>query len=151
MAETTLLLADEEATVAAGSRLAPALRPGDIVALAGDLGAGKTSFARGLLAGLGLADEAPSPSFAIVLAYDPPEVRLPIWHVDLFRLDDPEEADELGLDEVLADGVLVIEWPERLGRALPASALRLRLDGDGAGRRLTCHLPASWAARWPFR
>ena len=151
MAEVVIALADAEATIAAGARLAPVLQPGDVVSLAGDLGAGKTSFARGLLAGLGLAGEAPSPSFALVIPYDPPEVRLPVWHVDLYRIEDPAEAEELGLDEVLGDGVLVLEWPERLGRALPERALLLRLEPDGAGRCLTCHVPAAWQARWPFR
>lgn len=143
-------LPDVAATEAAGAALAPLLRAGDVVALEGDLGAGKTSFARGVLAALGLAEEAPSPSFAIVQAYASPEVRLPIWHVDLYRLDSPDEAAELGLDEVLEDGALLIEWPDRLGNRLWADALRLTLETtpDGA-RRLTWAVPAAWEARWP--
>lgn len=143
-------LPDVAATEAAGALLAPLLRHGDVVALEGDLGAGKTSFARGVLAALGLAGEAPSPSFAIVQAYAPPEVRLPVWHVDLYRLDSPEETQELGLDEVLEDGALLIEWPDRLGDRLWPDTLRLALQStpDGA-RRLTWAVPAAWEARWP--
>lgn len=143
-------LPDAAATEAAGAALAPLLRAGDVVALEGDLGAGKTSLARGLLAALGLMEEAPSPSFAIVQAYGPPEVRLPVWHVDLYRLDSPDEAVELGLDEVLEDGALLIEWPDRLGDRLGPDALRLALatTPDGA-RRLTWTVPAAWEGRWP--
>lgn len=145
-----MILADAAATEVAGAALAPLLRAGDVVALFGDLGAGKTTFARGLLAALGLAEEAPSPTFAIVQAYAPPEVRLPIAHVDLYRLDQAEEAEELGLDDMLEDGALLIEWPERLGDRLWPSALRLHLAVDPAGgRRLTWHRPAAWECRWP--
>lgn len=147
-----MLLADPAATEAAGAALAAVLRPGDAVALQGDLGAGKTTFARGLLAALGLEEEAPSPSFAIVQAYAPPEVRFPVWHVDLYRLEDPEEALQLGLDDARIDTALIIEWPERLGPALWADTLRLRLDaGPDGARRLTWQAPASWEARWPPR
>ena len=92
----------------AGAALADVLQPGDVIALNGDLGAGKTTLARGILAALGLAEEAPSPTFAIVQPYEPPLVRLPVAHVDLYRLDEPEDAEELGLDDYLADGVLLI-------------------------------------------
>jgi tRNA threonylcarbamoyladenosine biosynthesis protein TsaE len=143
-------LADAAATDAAGRALAPLLQPGDVIALSGDLGAGKTSLARGLLAALGLTEEAPSPSYAIVIPYDPPQVRLPVWHVDLYRLDDPEEAMELGLDDALLDGVLLIEWPERLGWLWP-DALRLHINVPADGpRRLTATVPPSWKDRWPF-
>lgn len=147
-----LLLPDPAATEAAGALLATVLRPGDAVALAGDLGAGKTTFARGLLAALGLEGEAPSPSFAIVQAYEPPEIRFPVWHIDLYRIDRPEEALELGLDDARADAALVIEWPERLGSALWADTLHLHLATEpGGARRLTWEAPASWETRWPPR
>ena len=126
-----------------GRALAPLLRAGDVVALFGDLGAGKTSLARGVLAALGLAEEAPSPTFAIVQPYAPPEVSLPVAHVDLYRIDAAEDADELGLDELLEDGALLVEWPERLGgERLWPHALRLTLapDAGSGGRRLTWHV-----------
>jgi tRNA threonylcarbamoyladenosine biosynthesis protein TsaE len=147
-----LLLPDVAATEALGRALAPLLRAGDVVALFGDLGMGKTSFARGALAALGLAEEAPSPTFAIVQPYAPPEVSLPVGHVDLYRLDDPDDAVELGLDEMLEDGALLVEWPERLGDALWPQALRLTFEaGPDGGRRLTWAVPAAWEARWPPR
>ena len=150
MTAYALNLADAAATDAAGRALAPLLQPGDVIALSGDLGAGKTSLARGLLAALGLTEEAPSPSYAIVIPYDPPTVRLPVWHVDLYRLDDPEEAMELGLDDALLDGVLLIEWPERLGWLWP-DTLRLHINVPEDGpRRLTATVPPSWKDRWPF-
>ena len=98
-----------------GAALAPLLRPGDVVALRGDLGAGKTTLARGLLAALGLEEEAPSPSFAIVQPYAPPEVSLPVAHVDLYRLKDAADAGKLGLDDYLDDGGLLNECLGRLG------------------------------------
>jgi tRNA threonylcarbamoyladenosine biosynthesis protein TsaE len=140
------------ATEMLGRRLGALLRSGDVVALFGDLGAGKTSLARGALAALGLAEEAPSPTFAIVQPYAPPEVSLPVAHVDLYRIDDPDDVVELGLDDMLEDGALLIEWPERLGDALWPQALRLTLEPEAAGgRRLTWAVPAAWEARWPPR
>lgn len=124
------------------------LAPSDIVALSGDLGAGKTCLARGILLGAGFAGEVPSPSFALVIPYDPPVVRLPVWHVDLYRLEAPEDAEQLALDEVLTDGALIIEWPERLGNRLWPEALMLRLDPIDDGRILTARVPPSWSARW---
>jgi len=138
--------------MAAGAALAPCLRPGDIVALRGGLGAGKTTLVRGMLRALGLEEEAPSPTFAIVQPYAPPDVSLPLAHVDLYRLDMPEEAAELGLDEYLLDGALVIEWPERLGAALWPDALMvdIAVAPDDGIRRLTASVPPSWKDRWPF-
>ena len=136
-------LADPHATEAIGASLASVLAPGDVITLEGPLGAGKTSIARGLLAALGLAGEAPSPSFAIVQPYAPPEVRLPV------RIDDPREMDELGLDEARYDSALLIEWAERAGPDAWPDALRLRLEilPDGA-RGLTWAAPAAWEQRW---
>jgi tRNA threonylcarbamoyladenosine biosynthesis protein TsaE len=144
-----MLLRSPEESLELGRRLAELARPGDVIALSGPLGAGKTSIARGLLAALGLEEEAPSPSFAIVQPYDPPEVRFPVLHVDLYRLDDPEEALELGLDDARIDSLLVVEWPERLGEAAWRDALWLSLDvaPDGA-RALTAKVPAAWKDRW---
>jgi tRNA threonylcarbamoyladenosine biosynthesis protein TsaE len=148
MSET--LLCDAAATEAVGHALALLVRAGDVIALFGDLGAGKTTLSRGLLAGLGLVGEAPSPTFAIVQPYAPPEVALPVAHVDLYRIDDADDIVELGLDEFRADGVLLVEWPERMGDRIWPDALRIRLTAtvDGA-RRLTAEVPPSWEARWP--
>lgn len=140
-------LADAAASHALGIALAGVALPGDVITLAGPLGAGKTSIARGLLAGLGLEGEAPSPSFAIVQPYDPPEVAFPVLHVDLYRLDDPGEMAELGLDEARHDALLIIEWPERGGDWPDALALTLAVASDGA-RSLTADVSASWEARW---
>jgi tRNA threonylcarbamoyladenosine biosynthesis protein TsaE len=145
------MLANEAATLALGRALGGQVRPGDVVTLSGDLGAGKTTVARGLLATLGLAGEAPSPTFAIVQTYAPPETRLPVAHVDLYRIEHEEEAEELGLDDLRGDHLLLVEWPERLGAAMWRDALRLRLDpvAEG-GRRLTVEVPPSWEGRWPL-
>ncbi|UAK25376.1 tRNA (adenosine(37)-N6)-threonylcarbamoyltransferase complex ATPase subunit type 1 TsaE [Sphingomonas nostoxanthinifaciens] len=145
-----IALPDEAAADALGAAIADLLRPGDAIALSGPLGAGKTTLARGILRGLGLAGEAPSPSFPIVIAYAPPELRLPLWHVDLYRIEDADEIDELGLDDARTDSVLLIEWPERMGGRLWPDMLRLALDdvADG-GRRLTWVAPDAWDGRWP--
>ena len=141
------MIVDPATLDALAARLAAVLRPGDVLALSGDLGAGKTTFARGVLRGLGWLGEVPSPSFTLVQTYDTVP---PLWHVDLYRLDRADEADALGLDDIWDEAVVLIEWPERLGSRLPAQALRLRLDGAGeATRSLTATVPKSWEGRWP--
>jgi tRNA threonylcarbamoyladenosine biosynthesis protein TsaE len=145
-----MILPDLAATEAVGARLADVAEMGDVILLSGDLGAGKTSLARGFLAALGLEGEAPSPSFAIVQPYAPPEVRMPVLHVDLYRIDDPAEIEELGLDEARYDSVLLIEWPERAGEGRWPEALRLSLEHlPEGGRRLTWQGSAAWERRWP--
>ena len=147
---TGIRLPDPAATEAFGASLAARVRPGDVITLQGGLGMGKTSVARGLLAALGLAGEAPSPSFAIVQPYEPPEVNLPVLHVDLYRIEDAEELEELGLAEALTDTLLLVEWPERAPGYWPqALALTLQPGPDG-GRILTADVPASWKPRWPI-
>jgi tRNA threonylcarbamoyladenosine biosynthesis protein TsaE len=139
-----------EETEAVGRALAAALRPGDVVALYGDLGAGKTTLARGVLRGLGFAGEVTSPTFPIVQPYE--QLDLPVWHVDLYRIEHPSEIAELALEEALEDGALLIEWPERLGASLWPETLKLRLERDGPeARALTAELPPAWGGRWPFR
>ena len=141
-----MILADEDATAAFGATLAGKLEARDVVTLSGPLGVGKTALVRGLLAALGHEGEVPSPSFAIVQPYD--ELKLPIWHVDLFRLDDPSELEELGL-ETASDGALLIEWPEKAGQGTWSDALRLTLEfADAGARRLTASVPPSWQSRW---
>lgn len=151
----SIILPDEDATLAFGERIAASLRPGDAIALHGDLGAGKTTLARGILQALGLQAEAPSPTFAIVQPYEPPETQFPVWHIDLYRIEDSEETIELGLDDARRDVALLIEWPERLGARLWSDALHLHLNieprqnGQSAARRLTATVPPAWETRWP--
>ena len=116
-----------EETRALGARLASALGPGDVVVLRGDLGAGKSEFARGVARGLGIAGPVPSPSFTILNAYD--EGRLPLYHFDWYRVSDPEEIAEMGFEEQLhGDGVSLIEWSERAPEYVPNRALLIRID-----------------------
>ena len=144
-----MILADEQATAAFAASLAPLLRPGDVVTLSGDLGAGKTTFVRHLLEALGHAGEVPSPSFAIVQPYEATEP--PAWHVDLYRLEERSEIEELGLDSA-ADAVLLIEWPERAGEDAWPGALVLTFEFSEKGYRiLTAKVPPSWEERWPPR
>jgi len=148
---TVLRLEDPAATEAFGAKLAAHVKAGDVIALTGTLGAGKTSLARGMLAALGLVGEAPSPSFAIVQPYAPPEVRLPVLHVDLYRIDDPDEIVELALDDARYDSVLIVEWPERAGPDYWPDALRLDLTIEPDGTRgLTAGVPEGWTRRWPI-
>ena len=144
-------LTDADATEAFGQALAAQLRPGDVVALFGTLGAGKTTLARGILRGLGHHGDVASPTFPIVQTYAAPDTRIPVWHVDLYRIEDEAELEELGLDEAKQEGVLLIEWPERLSYLWP-DALKLNLAAaDGGGRALTAQVPPAWGARWPPR
>ena len=146
----TLDLSDDTATAALGARLGAAARPGDVIALYGDLGAGKTTLARGLIQHLiGAGTEAPSPTFTLVQTYQGPS--FPIWHFDLYRLNEPGEARELGLEEAV-DGLALIEWPERLGRDLPHQRLEVRLsfgspERIGAGRIARLVDLDDWSAR----
>ncbi|MGN6059162.1 MAG: tRNA (adenosine(37)-N6)-threonylcarbamoyltransferase complex ATPase subunit type 1 TsaE [Sphingomicrobium sp.] len=144
-----MILANEEATAAIGAALAELARAGDVITLSGPLGVGKTALARGFLAALGHGGEVPSPSFAIVQPYE--DLDPPVWHVDLYRIEDPSEIPELGLDSA-SDAVLIVEWPERGGGRLWPEALTLTLDFGEAGERiLTAKVPPSWEGRWPPR
>jgi tRNA threonylcarbamoyladenosine biosynthesis protein TsaE len=144
-----MILEDEQATARLGAALAGVAAAGDVIALEGPLGVGKTALARGFLAALGHEGEVPSPSFAIVQPYD--DVEPPVWHVDLYRIEQASELEELGLDSA-GDAVLLVEWPERAGDNAWPDALRLSLDFAAAGaRRLTAKVPPSWEARWPPR
>ncbi|MDP8993522.1 MAG: tRNA (adenosine(37)-N6)-threonylcarbamoyltransferase complex ATPase subunit type 1 TsaE [Pseudomonadota bacterium] len=147
-----IALPSPEATEAFGARLGAALRAGDVVALHGELGAGKTTLVRGMLRGLGFDGDVASPTFPLVVAYGPAESRVPLWHIDLYRIEDPEEIDQLGLDEARAEAALAIEWPERLGGRLWEDALGLTLAAaGGGGRALTAEVPPAWGERWPPR
>jgi tRNA threonylcarbamoyladenosine biosynthesis protein TsaE len=127
--ERRLVSGDAAATRDLGARLAPAARAGDLVCLRGDLGAGKTQLAKGFGAGLGVTDTISSPSFVLMAEY---AGRLPLFHVDLYRLADAADALAGGLlDERQADGVTLVEWPERMGPFLPASRLDVMIEGTG--------------------
>jgi tRNA threonylcarbamoyladenosine biosynthesis protein TsaE len=144
-----MILASEAETKAFGGALAQEAEPGDVITLSGPLGVGKTALARGFLRALGHEGEAPSPSFAIVQPYE--DLRPPVWHVDLYRIEGISELDELGLDSA-GDAVLLIEWPERTGAAAWPEALALSLDFTQSGERiLTAKVPPSWEGRWPPR
>lgn len=128
-------LADEAATRRLGEDLALALRPGDLVRLEGDLGAGKTTLARALIRAMaGDPDlEVPSPTFTLVQSYD---LRIPVHHLDLYRLGAADEIDELGVDELAASGIVLVEWPDRADGRLQRAAVTLRLEHEGEGRRV---------------
>ena len=144
-----VFLPDANATETLGRSLAPVLRAGDVVLLSGGLGMGKTSFARGVLSALGLAGEAPSPTFAIIQPYAPPELRLPVLHADLYRIEDASEVEELGLDDALYDSALLVEWPERVPASYWRDPLWLTFArAPMGGRCLTWDASAAWEARW---
>jgi len=144
-----MILKNEQETADFGEALARLVRPGDVITLSGPLGVGKTSLARGLIGGLGHVGEVPSPSFAIVQPYD--DVDPEVWHVDLYRIENPSEIDELGLDAA-AEAVLLVEWPERAGTGAWDEPLHLSLDFARDGDRiLTAEVPPSWEGRWPPR
>jgi tRNA threonylcarbamoyladenosine biosynthesis protein TsaE len=131
-----------------GQRLADAARPGDTIALLGDLGAGKSTLARAILTALGFAGEVPSPTFALILPYDPPEVRIPVIHADFYRLDGAIELEELGLDAG-DPALLIAEWPERVGGLAGPDTLQLRITGsDASERRIDAQPGQNWQARW---
>ena len=143
-----MTLVDEAATAALGAALAAVARRGDVITLSGPLGVGKTALARGLLAALGHDGEVPSPTFAIVQPYG--EIEPAVWHADLYRIEDPAELAEIGLD-CAEDGLLLVEWPERAGSGAWPQAIRLTLHfGDGGARRLTADVPPAWEGRWPL-
>jgi len=134
-------------TAALGAAIAAGLQIGDLIALAGDLGAGKTTLARGILTALGLTGPMPSPTFTLVQTYEAP--RLIVHHYDLYRLEDPREIAELGLDEALEDGAVLVEWPERAGGLLPEDVLSVSLTMPDAQNRLAeLTGPARWASRF---
>ncbi|OYW44121.1 MAG: tRNA (adenosine(37)-N6)-threonylcarbamoyltransferase complex ATPase subunit type 1 TsaE [Sphingomonadales bacterium 12-68-11] len=133
-----------------GARIAEALQPGDVVALSGGLGAGKTTLARAIIAALGYPGEVPSPTFTIVETYDPPAVRLPVVHADFYRLASPREADELGLDDYRVGAALIAEWPEQAGGFFAEPAcLGITLEIAGDGRRAIVEPGADWLSRAP--
>ncbi len=142
-----IILPTEEDTDTLAGRIAEALRPGDVVLLHGPIGAGKSHFARALIRQrLGNpVEEVPSPTFTIVQTY--PDANGDIWHCDLYRLGNPEELVELGLDEAFDTAICLIEWPDRLGEARPDHALDLWLSAGEGGHRATFAGPDQWDNR----
>jgi len=124
----TVKLASEDQTSALAACLSAHMGCGDVIALWGTLGAGKSAFARGFIRACTTADEdVPSPTFTLVQVYEP-EQTTPIWHFDLYRLEDQDEIWELGFEDALFQAVSLIEWPERMGTALPARRLDIVID-----------------------
>lgn len=147
MSEFAIVLAAEAETARLGAAVATQVRRGDVIALHGPLGAGKTTLARGLVHRLtDDAEEVVSPTFTLAQVYE--TARGNVWHFDLYRLKSPEEALEIGIEEAFADGVSLIEWPERLGSLLPKNRLDIFLSHDGAGRKALLS-GAAWADRLP--
>ena len=142
-------LADAAATERFAARIAPLARQGDVIALWGDLGAGKTTFARGLLRALGVQEDVPSPTFTLVQSYAADD--LTIYHFDLYRIEAVEEIYELGIEEAVEDGVSLIEWPDRMGGLLPEDRLDIALDRLATGRRMRVTGHGRWAGRLPDR
>ncbi len=127
--EATVRCASVDATRALGASLGRAARPGDVIAVSGPLGAGKTELARGIAAGLGVKGRITSPTFVLLAEHDGPT---PLFHLDAYRLHGTEDALLGGLlDERLAEGVVVIEWPERLGATVARGRLDVSIDGAG--------------------
>ncbi len=142
-------LPDPAATDALGERLAAILRPGDVVALEGPLGAGKTALARATVRALtDPAEEVPSPTFTLVQVYQAPAG--PLYHFDLYRLEAPDQAVELGIDDAFAEGICLVEWPERLGGYLPRRHLKITLaaGADQDSRIARISGGAQWKERW---
>jgi tRNA threonylcarbamoyl adenosine modification protein YjeE len=142
--ETSLILSDETATAELGARIAKGLAPGDVVALSGELGAGKTTLARAILRARGVQGHVPSPSFTLVQAYETPG--LTVHHFDFYRIESTSELSELGLDDALEGGAALIEWPERgMPPHLMADALTIALDTlSGTIRQAHISGPARW-------
>jgi tRNA threonylcarbamoyladenosine biosynthesis protein TsaE len=140
-------LPDEAATAVLAARIAAVAAAGDIIALKGDLGAGKTSFARAFIRARGSGEAVPSPTFTLVQVYDVGPAA--IWHFDLYRLNSPQEAWELGIEDAFCGAISLIEWPERLGSLLPRHRLEITLMfcDEPEGRRAVLYADEDWQRR----
>ncbi len=144
-------LPDLAAMSALGQRIAAVLRPGDVIALSGGLGTGKTTLARAILLALGHTGEVPSPSFTIIETYDSPELRLPVVHADFYRLNHPEEVEQLGLDEYCDGAVLIAEWPDQAGGfGYEPGCLHITLEIAETGRSAIAEAGPDWLGREPW-
>ncbi len=148
----SIQLPDLTAMESFGRAIGSQLRAGDVVALTGGLGAGKTTLARAIIAAMGHDGEVPSPSFAIIEVYDPPLVRLPLVHADFYRLSDPREAQEIGLDDYRQGAALIAEWPEHAGGfAHEHGCLSIALEIAEEGRQAIVAGGKDWHGRQPWR
>lgn len=139
-------LKSETQTHALAQRIAMILRAGDVILLEGEIGAGKSSFSRGVIRALcGPNEEVPSPTFTLVQVYETAETE--IWHADLYRLSDPQEIVELGLLDAFDAAICLIEWPDRLGDLRPKGTLTLSLQANENSHQCTASGNAEWAAR----
>ncbi len=144
----SLALPDLAAMERFGAQIAAVLRPGDVVALSGTLGTGKTTLARAIIAALGYYGDVPSPTFTIIETYDPPSLRLPLVHADFYRLKHPAEAEEIGLDDYRQGAVLIAEWPEMAGGfASEPGCLSITLETAETGRIAIVEPGADWLGR----
>lgn len=143
-----IALSNEAATTALGAAIAAGLRPGDVIALEGDLGSGKTTLARAILHALGVRELVPSPTFTLLQHYD--AAKMSVDHVDLYRLESDMEFDQLGINDVLDHGAVLIEWPEKAGGRLPLDCLHVHIEVESGGSR-RAHIigPERWASSFP--
>ncbi len=145
-----IALRDLAAMQSYGARLAGLLRAGDVVALSGGLGAGKTTLARAIIGALGYTQEVPSPTFTIIETYDAPPLRLPVVHADFYRLEDPAELREIGIDEYREGAALIAEWPDRAGGfSDEPGCLSIELQTADEGRIAIARAGADWLGRLP--
>lgn len=147
---TTVPLPDLAAMRSFGAAIAGQLRSGDVIALTGGLGAGKTTLARAIIAALGHDEEVPSPSFAIIELYEPPGVRMPLVHADFYRLSNPAEAEEIGLSDYRQGAAMIAEWPDHAGGfAHEPGCLSITLEIADEGRRAIVEAGPDWLGRLP--
>jgi len=145
--DLSLFVPDAESATALAVRIAPLLSPGDTILLRGDIGAGKSHLARGVittrLSRIGALEDVPSPTFTLVQVYEVDDAQ--IWHADLYRLGGPDDVIEIGLLDAFDTAICLVEWPDRLGDLRPDDALDILLEPEGDGRRMTLSGPARWS------
>ena len=147
-----IVLQSPEESLAFGAKLGAVLRTADVIALSGPLGAGKTLVTKGILMGLGYDGDVPSPSFPLMIPYEPPAVSVPLTHIDLYRIHDSAGLTELGLADARAESALVVEWPDHLVNEGWKDMLLLFFEiMSNTSRVLTAQVPPAWESRWPLR